>query len=423
MAYDQSKYSQSGPQKQIGSRNVMTRNNYISTDNVGRNNQAHVYALSAQYDTQGKAIQIYTSMADNYKAKKAFALMMMSQCLNAEVMMVDNSTVSYPFGVVSDDLYNADSIVEEVKFDFTNINIEDFNPNKILNNESPILNIVPQNDDEYVTFNIFDAYSTASGPDGRSYTLPVSPMYFTWRALYDDAAEKEKSNRAEEITRKLSGITVLRNNYEAMVNYCRLMKLNVYEDKINSAYETTGLITGHGTTDSGDKYIKYTNLKTLITDLVIKTKSNLTSKTGYIISFNSAVLHSGWIQRDKETDPDWNTSPEQYEIKENDIETEKEMWDALGADIGYDTKLSDDDEPDTKRNYDYEKERIDTEIESYKFRNMSSLNNLFLGLAKYAEQQENLAETTDAKNMWKRIKADANIMYKKIQQADEQPKQ
>jgi len=99
------------------------------------------------------------------------------------------------------------------------------------------------------------------------------------------------------------------------------------------------------------------------------------------------------------------------------------MWDALGANIGYDTKLSDAYKPDNKRNYDYEKERIDTEIESYKFRNMSSLNNLFLGLAKYAEQQENLAETTDAKNMWKRIKADANIMYKKIQQADEQPKQ
>ena len=68
--------------------------------------------------------------------------------------------------------------------------------------------------------------------------------------------------------------------------------------------------------------------------------------------------------------------------------------------------------------------KTEADIESYKFRNMSSLNNLFLGTAKYAEQQANLAVVgSDEQKMWKRVKADANIIYKKIQQADEQPKQ
>jgi len=442
-----SNFAYSGGKTQFGiNRQTMDNLAPTTTDNSSKNNQSNIFSISSQFDVQAKALQMFTSLGDNYKGKKAFAVGMMAQCINITanqrsayveyLYYADATEVGNESGVSVanplNDLYEL-TLKETIDFD-------KYDPMQLItgNKEDLVLNIINNSGSlsSHVTAGGYDdveSIFSALGVDkGKQYLLPVSPMYFTWKALYEDAEEKEKSNRAEEIARKLSGVSALRNNYEAIHRYCELMKINIYSDKINSSYDITGLITNVFTPNGASPYtVFYTNLATFEETSIVVTV-NLVGKENYIISFNK----------------DWTGSTTDYVLIQNDSDIEQSMWDALGADLSYDPKLNNDSvtDMDAKRNYDHENERqdveigltgarkdmavkelarydekLDTEIDSFKYRNVSSLGNLYLGMAKYAEKLENAAVSgSDDEAIWKRVKSDANIAFKNLKEVNEQ---
>ena len=434
-------------------RQIMTRIAETTTDNVGRNNQANVYEVSSQLDMDSKAIQIYMSMGNNYKGKKMYALMMMSQCLNVHQGFV-KANEFYPYfaeKVLTEKINNKINLLRysgkyyDKDSALRNIDIEDFNPNKLLKNEYPITAAIGIGSGTSAT----QSYPTAAGFDvvtgfddsgyvtqGYHVTMPVSPMYFVWYELYKDAEEKDKSQKAEEIARKIQGVNMLKNNFEAIVRYCRLMKLNAYSDRTDSDYDVVGLITALEDINYGDddnpidyQIITYNDLRTQATEQQIYYNDNdLKSNIIGMILLSDTIELDGhtWIDRKDSTPTSIGTGTPKMKIETDDTEEEAFMWDALGADASYSEILpgiTDDFTNDSKRNFEYEKDMTLAQLDNFRYRNLTALGNFYLSVARYAERMANEAEDgSDDQKVWERIKTDAYIMFKRYKNS-KQPQQ
>jgi len=175
-----------------------------------------------------------------------------------------------------------------------------------------------------------------------------TPMYNVWLALQDQADEDKANDDLRKFVLKFEGVKSIGNNFEALHRYCQLMKMNLQLEAVNTLYDVTGLIDTI-TLVGGITTIAYTNYKTQANESIDTAAVISSTNVGKIISFDIDIDDNDIIATD-------SSGSYLYQIKDNTISKEEEMWNALGADLAYDPQLNEGvTEMDTKRNYNVAK--------------------------------------------------------------------